>query len=149
MAGLIQSDKNISGDLTKAKIVSRKKAWRDLDLNLTTHPIRKDIIPLRDDDAIKNAVKNLLHTNAFERPFQPHLGANLRGILFQPADALTRIALRDNISRVLAQHEQRIQVLNIRILDDSDANAYRVTLHYRIKAFNQDGNVEIILRRLR
>ena len=149
MAGLIQSDKNISGDLTKAKIVSKKKAWRDLDLNLTTHPIRKDIIPLRDDDAIKNAVKNLLHTNAFERPFQPHLGANLRGLLFEPATVLTRIALRDNISKVLAQHERRIQVLNIRILDDSDANAYRVTLHYRIKAFDSDANVEIILRRLR
>jgi len=78
MAGLYTGDKQISGNLEQARIVSKRKPHRDLDLSLKIHPIRKDIIPLKDDAAIKNAVKNLLITNAFERPFQPQLGANLR-----------------------------------------------------------------------
>ena len=63
MAGLYTGDKQISGDLEQARVVSRKKPHRDLDLSLKIHPIRKDIIPLKDDAAVKNAVKNLLITN--------------------------------------------------------------------------------------
>ena len=61
----ILSDKSISGDLKKARVTSRVKGWRDLDLSLTLHPIRKDIIPLKDDNAIKNSVKNLLISNFY------------------------------------------------------------------------------------
>ena len=59
---LLSQDKTITGDLKKARIDSRKKTITDLDLALTLHPIRKDIIPLRDDNAIKNSIKNLLQT---------------------------------------------------------------------------------------
>ena len=62
MSTLIQSDKSISGDLSRAKVVSRKKGHRDLDLKLGIHPIRKDLNVLKDDNAVKNAVKNLLIT---------------------------------------------------------------------------------------
>src|SRR6056300_1601137 len=116
MAGLLTGDKSISGSLEQARIVSKKKPWRDLDLSLKIHPIRKDIIPLKDDAAIKNAVKNLLVSNFFERPFQPTLGANLRGLLFEPADAITKLDLKQGIRRVLDTHEPRIKVLNIKFL---------------------------------
>ena len=86
------SDK--SGQTTKSSVVSRKRGFSDLNLKLTKHPIRKDIIPLKDDAAIKNAVKNLLISNFYERPFQPTLGANLRGLLFEPVGVLTNIELR-------------------------------------------------------
>lgn len=144
-----QGDKSIIGDLSKARIVSRKQQHRDLDLSLKVHPVRKDIVPLKDDVAIKNAVKNLLRTNAFERPFQPQLGANLRSLLFEPADSITELALEDQIRRVLVNHEPRIKVLNVTVNDNSDENAYDVTLKYLIKRIQREAEVEIILRRLR
>ena len=146
---LIQSDKSISSNLSKSKIVSRKKGHRDLDLKLGIHPIRKDLNVLKDDNAIKNAIRNLLVTNANERPFQPFLGANLRGLLFEPADALTKIALRENILDVIKNHEPRVEVQDIDIKDLADQNAYRILLKMRIKEFDNDDTVEIILRRLR
>jgi hypothetical protein len=146
---LIQSDKSISGNLSKAKVVSRKKGHRDLDLTLAIHPIRKDLNVLKDDNAVKNAVKNLLITNANERPFQPFLGANLRGLLFEPADALTKIALRENISNVLNNHEPRIIVQDIDIKDLPDDNAYKVLVKFKIKEYDSNDAVEIVLRRLR
>jgi len=149
MAGLLTGDKSISGNLEQARIVSKKKPWRDLDLSLKIHPIRKDIIPLKDDAAIKNAVKNLLVSNFFERPFQPTLGANLRGLLFEPADAITKIDLREGIERVLRDHEPRIRVLNIKVLDEPDNNSYRITVNFLIKEYDTAESVEIILRRLR
>ena len=77
---LIQSDKSIAGDLQKAKITARRKGFRDLDLSLIPNPRTKDIVPLRDDVAIKNAVRNLLQTNFYERPFGHSKGANLRAL---------------------------------------------------------------------
>ena len=120
-----------------------------LDLSLKIHPIRKDIIPLKDDAAIKNAVKNLLVSNFFERPFQPTLGANLRGLLFEPADAITKLDLKQGIRRVLDTHEPRIKVLNIKVLDESDNNSYRITVNFLIKEYDTAESVEIVLRRLR
>ncbi len=149
MAGLLTGDKSISGNLEQARIVSKKKPWRDLDLSLKIHPIRKDIIPLKDDAAIKNAVKNLLVSNFFERPFQPTLGANLRGLLFEPADAITKLDLKQGIRRVLDTHEPRIKVLNIKVLDEPDNNSYRITVNFLIKEYDTAESVEIVLRRLR
>jgi len=146
---LVQSDKSISGDLSKARIVSRRKGHRDLDLRLGIHPIRKDLNVLKDDNAVKNAVKNLLITNRNERPFQPFLGANLRGLLFEPADALTRIALKENILNVLVNHEPRIIVQDIDIKDLADQNAYRILVKFKIKEYDSNDTVEIVLRRLR
>lgn len=146
---LIQSDASISGSIQKSKIVSRKKGYSDLDLSLKLHPIRKDLNVLKDDNAIKNAVKNLLISNAFERPFQPELGANLRGLLFEPADAITKIAIKQNILDVINNHEPRVKTLSIRINDLSDQNAYRITVRFLIKEYDAQDSVEILLRRLR
>ena len=149
MSTLISNDKRIAGDLAKAKIVSRKKQHRDLDLSLKIHPIRKDIIPLKDDAAVKNALKNLLITNAFERPFQPALGANLRGLLFEPADAITKIALKQNIKDVITTYEPRVEVLKVEVKDESEYNSYRVLVTFLIKNIETVDAVEIVLKRLR
>lgn len=145
----ILSDRSIIGDVRKAKVTARTKGWRDLDLALTLHPIRKDIMPLKDDNAIKNAVKNLLLTNFYERPFNQDIGANLRGLLFEPADSITVIALRDNIRRVIKQYEQRVSVRGVRVKYIEASNEYNITVIFKIKEYDTNESVEIILRRLR
>jgi len=149
MAGLYTGGKQITGKLEQSRVVSKKKPWSDLDLSLKIHPIRKDIIPLKDDAAIKNAVKNLLISNFYERPFQDDLGANLRGLLYEPADVITEIELRDNIYDVLSKYEPRISVTSIGITDLSDVNSYNVTVYFNIKEYDSADTVEIVLRRLR
>lgn len=147
--GLIQSDKRISGSLEQAGVVAKKKAWRDLDLGLKPHPVRKDITTLKDDAAIKNAVRNLLVTNHFERPFQPELGANLKGFLFEPADAITRINMKNRIAQTLKKHEPRIEVQDVDVIDRADQNAYDITVRFRIKQYDTTDTVQILLRRLK
>ena len=149
MAGLIQSDKSIKGDTQKARVVSKKKPWRDLDLSLKIHPIRKDIIPLKDDVAIKNAVKNLLISNFYDRPFAPDKGANLKGLLFEPNDPITRISMREQIRAVIKKYEPRVAIQKIDISDTNNENGYRIVVSFRIKEYDSNESVEIILRRLR
>ena len=141
------SDK--SGQSARAKVVARKKQYSDLDLSLKLHPIRKDIIALKDDAAVRNAVRHLLVSNFFERPFQPTTAANLRGLLFEPADTITKNAIQRGITRVLKVHEPRIKLFRVEVEDLSDDNAYRINVIYNIKEFDTKQDVEIRLQRLR
>ena len=143
----IYSDK--SSTTKQVSIVTRKKNFSDLDMSLTKHPIRKDITPLKDDNALKNAVKNLVLTNFYERPFQHDKGANLRGLLFEPADAFTRFELENQIKDVLELYEPRIVTTNVNVRNDARANAWRVSIAYTIKGINVQSNVNLPLRRLR
>jgi|TARA_R110000796_G_scaffold212354_1_gene328471 phage baseplate assembly protein W len=145
----INEPSGVLGDLKRIQSASRLKPWTDLDLNLTLHPIRNDIIPLKDDRAIKYAVRNLLLTNFYERPFNLGLGANLRGLLFEPADEITKQALRENIARTIVDGEQRVQLLFIDIVDDADTNSYRILVKFRIKEYDSNETVDIVLKRLR
>jgi len=142
------SDRSVGSEHERSLLTSLVKGYSDLDLSLKLHPIRKDIIALKDDQAVKNAVKNLILTNFYERPFQLGLGANLRGLLFDPADAITELALEDNIKRVLKQ-EPRVKATFVNVTDLADRNAYRITVKFNIKQFDSEEEVEIVLKRLR
>ena len=128
MSTYIQADKRVSLGVNSSR-VSRSKQWSDLDLSLTLHPIRKDIMPLRDDAALRNSIKNLLLTNFYERPFNMGIGANMRALLFEPADSITRIAIRDNIARTISDHEPRVELIYIKVDDQADSNAYNIITH--------------------
>ena len=143
------SDKSITSSGNASIISAKKKEYRDLDLSLTLHPIKKDIVPLRDDKAIKNAIKNLLVTNNFERPFRPELGANITNLLFEPADMITKIALRDNIRKAIVDHEPRVKVIGVALTYNESEDAYRTNIKYLIKENDVEETVDIRLRRLR
>lgn len=135
-----------SGSNIQSSTVDR---YSDLNLQMIPHPQKKDIIPLVGEQAVKNAIRTLLLTNFMERPFQPTMGANLRSLLFEPNDAVTRLALKDAIRNVLERHEPRIENINVVIEPTNDDNSYRVTLVFSIKENDSVQDVEINLRRLR
>ena len=58
------------------------RIYKDLNMSFTKNPATKDVARLFDVQAIKRAVKNIILTNKYERPFNPDFGCNLRGFLF-------------------------------------------------------------------
>ena len=149
MANSVQtfSDYNTSGK--KASVVSSGRLYSDLDLSLTLHPIFHDIMPLTDTDAVINAVKTLIFTNFHERPFRPNLGSNLSNILFEPADIITIIRLKQAILEVLQKNEPRIDSIAVEVIDDSDKNRYHVNLSFLVISQNREIDITLFLSRLR
>ena len=105
---------------------------------------------------IPDFIIKLLNLNNVLKKFPHQISAGeaqrvslARSLLFEPADSITELALEDQIRRVLVNHEPRIKVLNVTVNDNSDENAYDVTLKYLIKRIQREAEVEIILRRLR
>ena len=59
------------------------KIYQDLDLDFQINSATKDIQKLTDVESVKRAVRNLINTNHYERPFHPEIGSNLRAMLFE------------------------------------------------------------------
>ena len=127
--------------------------YKDLNLNFTLHPVKKDVSTLSDISAIKRSVRNLINLNLhgkYEKPFHPEIGSNIRQSLFEPLNTLTAGVLTHNITNVLETHEPRILIHRVDCTPDIDRNAYNVRLDFFIiNATTELISFEFILERIR
>jgi phage baseplate assembly protein W len=133
----------------KANIVARESIYSDIDTLFIPNPVTGDINPIKDIEAIKKSVINLILTNFYERPFQPEIGCNVRGLLFEPADPITISDLEDAAKQVLDNFEPRVAVLDVSATDDPDNNSYSMTIQFQILSTEQVSEVTTVLERLR
>jgi phage baseplate assembly protein W len=138
-----------SSTASTASTIARKYTYADLDLNFNPNPMTGDINPVKDLEAIKRSVQNLILTNYQERPFQPEIGSGVRGLLFELADPITTHSIEQAIRRTIKNFEPRVAVIGVQISDDLDNNTYNVNIAYQLIASEKVGNISIILERLR
>lgn len=146
---IIDYNKDSKGVFDKSQNISKTKVYSDLDLSFVKHPKLSDITPLRDIDAVKQAVKNLVLTNFYERPFHPEIGGNVSAKLFEPADRFTALEIRDEIKQVLKKYEPRVNGVKVQVFDESDANRYVVNIIFNIIFLQVQTEVSFNLQRLR
>lgn len=134
----------------RPRTVAAVQTYSDLDLrDPFVSPMTKDVMTLRDIAAVKNAVRNLVLTNFYEAPFDPFRGGNIRALLFENANSYTQIAINKEITRVLIEHEPRVNVTSVDVIDNSDINAYQITINFNIIALNVEAALNFYLERLR
>jgi phage baseplate assembly protein W len=141
------SDYNVSGQRTA--LVSRTKQYSDLNLSLIPHPNKKDIIPLTDIDAVRNSVKNLILTSRYERPFQPALGSGISSLLFENSSPDTLFLIKSYVRDVISNYEPRVSGVRVLVEDDSDNNAYYITVSFNVVSVDTEANVQLYLERVR
>lgn len=123
--------------------------FSDIDLNFTRNPVTKDVSIKYDDEAIKGAVRNLILTDAGERPFQPTLGGNIRSLLFEPASPVISTEIEARIRNVLRSFEPRVSLISVSVKINNDSNSFDVTIAFRVKGDSRPILVPITLKRLR
>ena len=126
---------------------SRK--FRDIDLDFSRNAVTNDVNVVEDVIAIKRAVKNLVQTNFYERPFQPELGCGIRELLFEPFTPMIKIFLQRKLEEVLINYEPRIQLQNVTVDDDQDHNRLVVDIYFYIVGVPGPQSVSTFLQRVR
>lgn len=144
-----QNPSDLSINTGKSTVVSRQSLYSDLDYLFIPNPISGDINPIKDIDAVKKSVVNLILTNFYERPFQPEIGCGVRGLLFELADPITIGNLIDAARLVLENFEPRVRVIDVIAKDDPDNNAYIMTIQFQVISNEQIAEVTTVLERLR
>ena len=106
--------------------------YKDLDLNMNIHPVRKDVNKHVGDIAVINSIKNILSTNKNERLFNPSFGGNIRALLFENADNLTAIRMEKQIVNLVENFEPRASISKVVVTPEPDTNAFKVYFEFFI-----------------
>jgi phage baseplate assembly protein W len=108
------------------------RAFRDISLSIARHPVTNDILTIRNEDAIKKSVTNLVRTEVGERFFNFSLGSSVSQSLFELHNQELGILLEEEIKTLLTNYEPRIKVRNISVISDYDSNELNVEMEYDI-----------------
>jgi phage baseplate assembly protein W len=117
--------------------------------DLTPHPISKDLVRLKNDQSIKQSIKNLVLTNYGERPFQPNIGSSVNRSLFEPNDGFLTDDIETSIRTTIQSNEPRVYLINVTVIPTSDTNTISVNIVFSIINSMQPQSLDVILRRVR
>jgi phage baseplate assembly protein W len=123
--------------------------FSDFSLGFKPHPFTGDISILKNEDAVKNAVKNLVLTGHYERPFYPDKGCGIYQMLFELISPATAMSIQQHIETVLFNWEPRVNVVSVSCNANSDENGYDVTIKYEIVNETFVNEIEFFLERVR
>ena len=125
------------------------RIFTDLDLDFQANTVTKDVPFLKDVEAVKRSVRNLLQTNYYERPFHPELGSNLRAMLFENMTPQMSHLITKQIEALIQAYEPRADIVQVMTRPNLDANAYSVTISFYVINYPEPVQVETMLERLR
>lgn len=125
------------------------REYTDVDLNFNAHPISGNLIFLRNEQAIKQSIKNLIFMSYYDRPFRPDMGCGAYYMLFEPNTIITQRRIKSEIERVLTKYEPRISIVEIRVVSTQDEQGYDITITFEIVNRLDPLTVDFFLKRVR
>ena len=108
------------------------RAFKDINLSFKRHPVTNDVLTIRDEDAIKRSVRNIIFTILGEKPFEPNFGSVINESLFDLNTSLNEIRVADEISASLRNYEPRISNIDATVTVAPDTNEMNCTVQYEI-----------------
>ena len=109
------------------------RAFKDINLSFSPHPVTKDLTVLRNENAIKRSVRNIVQTIPTERFFNSILGSDVRGLLFDNfVDFGTASVIEDQIKIAIENFEPRVDNLQVNVDPRTDQNEFEVNILFDI-----------------
>ena len=119
------------------------RSWADLDLDFTRHPVTKDITKKTDIEAVKRAVRNIILTNQYDKPFHPEIDGGVTRHLFGLSTAHTKHDIAMAIETCLKNYEPRVILNDVSVTGDLDKNGFNVSIFFTV--INSPEPIEIAL----
>ena len=108
------------------------RSFKDISLSFEPHPITKDLPVLKNANAIRRSVRNLVQTIPGERFFNPILGSSVYDSLFDLMDFGTSNLIEQEIITTLRNFEPRVNNVRVRVSPRPDQNNFDVTIFFDI-----------------
>ena len=108
------------------------RAFKDINLSFKRHPVTNDLVVIKNEDAIKKSVKNIIFTILGEKPFEPNFGSVINESLFDLNTNLNEIRVSDEIRSSLLNYEPRISNIDVTVTVAPDTNEMNCTVQYDI-----------------
>ena len=108
------------------------RSFKDISLSFVPHPVTNDLKVLKNTDAIRRSIRNIVQTIPTERFFNPLLGSDVYRSLFDFVDFGTASNIQAQIEIAVDNFEPRLN--NVRVLVDPqpDLNEFEITVFFDI-----------------
>jgi len=113
-------------------IQRKSRAFKDISLSFSPHPVTKDLPVLINERAISRSVRNLVETIPTERFFNSLLGTDIRDSLFEGFTPLTATVIEDQIRTTIYNNEPRVGNVNVVIQGLPDSNQFEIEVIFEI-----------------
>ena len=104
---------------------------------------------LKNEEAVKRSVRNIVLTNFGEKKFQPFFGGDVISQLFENITPFTAFEMEKAITRTILNNEPRVEALSVKANTNNDQNSVDVTVRFTIKNSQQPVILSFTLERIR
>ena len=125
------------------------RIYKDLNLDFQQNTATKDIQKMLDVESVKRSVRNLINLNHYEKPFDPEIGSNLRGMLFEIITPQMTHFIGKQIELLIKNYEPRCKLVEVKNKPNLERNGYSVSISFYVVNHSQPVQVETFLERLR
>jgi len=113
-------------------IQRRSRAFKDISLSFSPHPVTKDLPVLLNERAIVRSVRNLVETIPTERYFNSLLGTDIRDSLFDNFSVTTVTVIEDQVRETIRNFEPRVGEIGVEVEARPDQNELEVKVLFDI-----------------
>ena len=114
-------------------IIRKSRAFKDISLSFSPHPVTKDLPVLLNERAIVRSVRNLVETIPTERFFNPLIGTDIRDSLFENFTPTTVTVIEDQVRESIRNFEPRVGEIDIEVEARPDDNELQVKVLFDIQ----------------
>lgn len=131
-------------------MLQKTTSYVDIPFFITKNPFTNDTNVVKDINAIKQALKNIVLTIQTERPFNPIFGANPRNTLFEHLTQMTSFECKHLIATAINTFEPRVILKDIGIFTSIiNPNKLNIIVVYSITTTGFTDSLSISLERTR
>ena len=117
--------------------INRKsRAFKDISLSFSPHPVTKDLPVLTNERAITRSVRNLVETIPSERFFNSILGTDIRDSLFENFERSTVMVIEDQVRNTIRNFEPRVGEIGVEVNALMDNNTLEVKVLFEINGLD-------------
>lgn len=127
----------------------RLSLYSDFHKDLTINPVNRDVAVKRDEDSIKESLRNLILTSKGERLFQPDVGSDIRDMLFEPNTPASLILIKEKVKLLINNFEPRIILHDVEVTSDYTEETVAVRIFYYISNRQDLVTVDLFLEKAR
>ena len=117
-------------------ITRKSRAFKDISLSFTPHPVTKDLPVLTNERAITRSVRNLVETIPTERFFNSILGTDIRDSLFENFERSTVMVIEDQVRNTIRNFEPRVGEIGVEVNALMDNNSLEVKVLFEINGLD-------------
>ena len=123
--------------------------YTDIKKNLEVSPVSDDLTIYKDEESVKESIRNLLLTNKGERLMQPNLGGNIRAMLFENITPGVMTMIEDQVRTTIDLYETRAELIDVLVTSNIDDNVVKIEVQFYIRNNQQPISVDVFLERTR